>query len=114
VHVLGVRLIVVLGHQRCGAVSAALSVVERDEVFPGSVGKMVEPIIPAVLLAKKKCSACEESEQVWDQAVRENIRRVVESLKTSQPILAEKVQSEGLKIVGAYYRLDDGMVEFLD
>ena len=45
--VLGVPLIVVLGHERCGAVDAALSVVEKNTVFPGSLNQMIEPILPA-------------------------------------------------------------------
>src|SRR5690606_9640917 len=77
VHVLGVRLIVVLGHQRCGAVQAAMDVVERDATFPGSLGQLVEPIIPAVLLAKKSCECNSGPEALWDAAARENIKRVV-------------------------------------
>ncbi|HEY5713116.1 MAG TPA: carbonic anhydrase, partial [Allosphingosinicella sp.] len=50
-------LVVVLGHQRCGAVSAALSVVDTGAVFPGSIGPMVEPIIPAVLDAHRAGAA---------------------------------------------------------
>ena len=46
---LGVPLIVVMGHQRCGAVDAAVSVVRDNATFPGSIGAMIEPIIPAVL-----------------------------------------------------------------
>ena len=51
VGVLGVPLIVVMGHEGCGAVSAAMSVVTKGARFPGNIGKMVEPIIPAVLEA---------------------------------------------------------------
>jgi carbonic anhydrase len=51
--VLGVPLIVVLGHERCGAVQAALEVVQGDASFPGSIGQMIEPIIPAALRATR-------------------------------------------------------------
>lgn len=114
VHILGVRLIVVLGHQRCGAVNAALSVVESQEVLPGSLQSLVEPIIPSVLLAKKECDGETDSEEVWDMAVRANIARVVNSLKASTPILSEAMRTQGLRIIGAYYGLDDGKVEFMD
>ena len=48
----GVPLVVVLGHERCGAVKAAVEVVERNATFPGAIGAIVSPIIPAVLKAK--------------------------------------------------------------
>src|SRR3982750_3098229 len=51
VAVLGVPLVLVLGHERCGAVDAAVSVVKENASFPGSIGQMIEPIIPAVLKA---------------------------------------------------------------
>ena len=51
---LGVPLIVVLGHERCGAVAAACEVVEKGARFPGSIGPMLEPIIPAALAAKRQ------------------------------------------------------------
>ena len=46
---LGVPLIVVMGHEKCGAVDAAVKVVTENATFPGSIGRMVEPIVPAVL-----------------------------------------------------------------
>ena len=49
---LGVPLLVVLGHRRCGAVQAAIAVVKDNAIFPGSIGQMVEPIVPAVLKAQ--------------------------------------------------------------
>ncbi len=51
---LNVPLVVVMGHERCGAVAAAVSVVESGATFPGSIGRMVEPIVPAVLQAKRR------------------------------------------------------------
>lgn len=50
---LGVSLVVVMGHERCGAVEAAVSVVAKGVQYPGSIGRMIEPIIPAVLTAQK-------------------------------------------------------------
>src|SRR4051794_12087835 len=49
---LGVPLVLVLGHERCGAVDAALSVVENNTTFPSGIGPMIEPIIPAALAAR--------------------------------------------------------------
>ena len=52
VGVLGVPLVIVLGHQSCGAVAAAVEVVQNNATFPGVIGEMVQPIVPAVLEAK--------------------------------------------------------------
>ena len=109
VAVLGAPLVLVLGHERCGAVQAAIDVVENDAHFPGSIGQMIEPIIPAVLRARR-----EGEHDLLDRAVRANVRRVVERLRTTEQMLMEPLREGSLRIVGARYDLDDGSVEFLD
>src|SRR5215212_1585357 len=110
---LGVPLVLVLGHERCGAVDAALSVVEKNATFPGSIGQMLEPIVPAALQAKSTAPASTSREDVLDMAVRENVRRVVTRLRTAaEPIMLEPLKSGKLKVVGARYDLDDGSVDF--
>lgn len=106
---LGVPLILVLGHERCGAVAAALAVVERNATFPGRIGQMVEPIIPAVL--KVRQGAGTDPDELLDAAVRENVRRVAGGLSLSE-LLTERQRTGRLKIVGARYDLDDGRVDF--
>lgn len=108
---LGVPLIVVLGHERCGAVAAAVEVVERSATFPGRIGQMVEPIIPAVLRARHDAGAGLSQDELLDAAVRENVRRVVRGLGLSE-LLSERQRAGRLRIVGARYDLDDGRVEF--
>ena len=110
VQVLNVPLVLVLGHERCGAVEAALSVVEKNTVYPGSIGQMVEPIIPAVL--KAKASGSYKGEELLDAAVRENVRRTVERLRNSEPAMIEPMRAGKLMVVGARYDLDDGKVDF--
>ena len=105
---LGVPLVVVLGHERCGAVAAAVEMVEKGARFPGAIGAVVEPILPSVL------SAREQPGDLLDNAVRENVRRVVARLSHAGPILGEPMSAGRLKIVGARYDLDDGDVEFFD
>jgi len=95
--------LVVLGHTRCGAVAAAL---EGGEA-PGHIGSVVAPIKPAVEMVKDQPGA------PLDNAVRANVRRAVDELKASQPILASLVREKKLKIVGAYYGLQSGKVEVI-
>lgn len=109
VAVLGAPLVVVLGHERCGAVAAAVSVVEKDTEYPGSIGQMIEPILPAVLRARR-----DGDHDLLDRAVRHNVMRVVERLRTTEQMLQEPQRQGRLKIVGARYDLDDGVVEFFD
>jgi carbonic anhydrase len=95
-------LIVVLGHDRCGAVQAAIS----GDDAPGHIQSIVESIRPAVEAAKS------EPGDLLDNAIDENVRRVVNQLQTSQPILGHEVQEGHLQVVGARYLLDSGAVRF--
>jgi carbonic anhydrase len=108
---LGVPLIVVLGHERCGAVDAALAVVQKNATFPGSIGQMIEPIIPAALKANSAGGL--KGDALLDAAVRENVRRTVDRLRHSKPSLIDPLRAGTLKIVGAHYDLDDGKVDVL-
>ena len=107
---LNVPLVVVMGHERCGAVAAAVSVVESGATFPGSIGRMVEPIVPAVLAAKRAGAA-----DLLDASVRANVSRTVDRLRRfSEPMLLDRIRSGRLRVVGARYDLDDGRVDFFD
>ena len=105
---LGVPLVLVLGHEKCGAVDAAVKVVKENATYPGSIGQMVEPIIPAVIKAQGQPG------DLLDNAVRENVRRTANRLRTSEVMFTEALKSKKLRIVGARYDLDDGDVDFFD
>jgi carbonic anhydrase len=97
---LGSKLVLVLGHERCGAVQATLGGGE-----PGThIQSLVEAISPAVIDAKK------EPGEPLANAVRANVRLVVQQLRQSGPILAEQLRSHKIRIVGAVYDLDRGSV----
>jgi carbonic anhydrase len=105
---LHVPLILVLGHERCGAVQAAVQAVEKNETAPGHLPAIIDPILPAVTAAKG---------QVGDtvaNAVRENVMRVVGQIRTSKPILAEAIQERHLAVLGATYGLDSGQVRAVE
>ena len=109
VTVLGVPLVVVMGHESCGAVAAAMKVVNENATFPGSIGRMVEPIIPAVLQSRSG------SGDPLDRAVRANVRRVVRQLREqTDPIMLEPQKTGRLWVVGAHYSLGTGAVDFFD
>lgn len=109
VAVLQVPLVVIMGHGKCGAVKAATEVVTNNATFPGVIGQMVEPIIPAVLSARG------EEGDLLDNSIRANVRRVVRYLRGhTDPILLEPQKLGKLKVVGAYYDLEEGRVDFFD
>ena len=109
VGVLGCPLIVVLGHERCGAVAAAVDLVGKNTAFPGVIGEMVQPIIPAVLEARRMSGGT-----LLDNSILSNAKRVAVRLGTQSPVLQEAVRAGKLKIVPARYDLDNGDVDFFD
>ena len=110
VAVLRVPLVVVMGHEACGAVGAAKKVVDENARFPGKIDDMIQPIIPAVLDVRD-----EEGNVNLEDAVRQNVRRVTGMLREeSDPLMLEPQRAGSLKVVGAYYDLDRGSVAFFD
>jgi carbonic anhydrase len=104
---LGVPLLVVMGHEKCGAVDSAIKVVKDDADLPGSLPHLVDHIIPAVK------TAMGEPGELLPNAIRENVRANVERLKTSSPVLRDFVSRGKLAVVGGVYHLKDGRVEWL-
>ena len=96
-------LIVVVGHEKCGAVSAAVA---GGEV-PGHIRSVTESIAPAVTEAKDL-----PGDKV-DNTVRANARHMADSLANAEPFLKAAVKAGTLKIVAARYDLDTGAVEIL-
>ena len=99
---LGVRVVMVLGHRRCGAVIAAVAGHEEE----GDVGPMLSELRPAVAASKGMPGDPVEN------AVRENVELVMKNLATSEELSA-MVKSGELKIVGGIYDLDTGTIEML-
>ena len=105
--VLGSPLIVVMGHSHCGAVSAACDVVTKNATFPGSIGPMIDPIVPAAIAVR------DAPGDFLDNAVRESARRTAARLGSTSFVLADLVNAGKLKIVAAHYELASGVVSFM-
>ncbi len=104
---LGSPLIVVLGHQNCGAVVAACDVVEKHTVLPGSIGPMVDAIVPAAQAVRGKPG------DFIDNTVRESARRTAAKIGSQSKIVEELVGLGKVKVVYARYDLTSGVVDFL-
>jgi carbonic anhydrase len=102
---LGTRLILVLGHQRCGAVDAARETIAANGKAPGHIESLVQAIKPAVEATGK---------EDLDATIKANVKHVVQALRSSTPILKAKVDSGDIQVIGGYYSLDTGAVTFLD
>lgn len=102
---LGSRLIVVLGHQSCGAVKAARETIAAKGKAPGHIHSLVTAIKPAV-----EATASGDLEAT----IKANVKHVVNALRSSTPILKAKVDSGEIQVIGGYYSLDTGAVTLLD
>jgi carbonic anhydrase len=110
----GTRLVVVLGHSRCGAVQATLDELRQpDDKRSPQLGSIVGRIRPAVEdLLQAKLAADESA--LMAAAVEANILASVENLIHGSETLESQVASGGLRIVGAHYSLDSGKVTFFE
>lgn len=100
---LGSQLVVVLGHSKCGAVTAT---VQGGEAH-GHIGHIVKAIAPAVERAKA------ETGDLTDNSIRANALLVADQIKSSKPILSEMIQNGKIEVVSAYYDIDSGKVTIL-
>lgn len=106
---LQVPLIVVMGHESCGAIRAAVSAARGETAFTGNVSKVLQSLLPAILEADPW------AEDLCNAAALCNVRRVVRELREeASPALLEPQTAGKLLVVGAYYHLDTGLVEFFD
>jgi len=95
-----------MGQESSGAVTA---VVNGGET-PGHLGSLVDYIQPAV--DEARAAGCED--QLRDNSINNNVKNIVEELKAPQPILSEAVNEGKLKVVGARYHLDSGIIDILE
>lgn len=104
VSVLGANLVLVLGHSNCGAVEGAL----KGLKFDNHIQEVLNAIQPAIENTKG------DSGNLLEKAIKANVRNVENKLRNSKPLLANLLNQKRLAILGAYYDLASGKVEFLD
>jgi len=103
--VLGMPLIMVLGHTSCGAVAAAVDTVEDKVVLPGHLPQLTEAIRPAVLAAR-----LQDADDLKSAATTLNVRYAMQGLRLGSAILAEAIDAGKLGVVGGVYDLKSGKV----
>ncbi|HET8948177.1 MAG TPA: carbonic anhydrase [Candidatus Polarisedimenticolia bacterium] len=111
----GTRLVVVLGHSGCGAIQATLEELDRpadsrSEMFRAIVDR-VRPAVESVIAHH---GAAGDPGTVYSEAVRANVRRSVSLLKSGSELIERMLRHDGLRVVGAEYSLETGVVDFFD
>jgi carbonic anhydrase len=108
VEILGVPLIMVLGHTQCGAVTATVKALKDGTRLPGHLPELVRELKPAVQMAKVG-----HGEDLVEQATIENVKLNTNRLIVSRPLIGPYVKSGRVKIVGGVYDLATGKVTLL-
>ncbi|KVU59691.1 carbonic anhydrase [Burkholderia ubonensis] len=108
VAVLKVPVILVLGHDKCGAVDAAVKVAMKGAAYPGKIQSLATALLPAVNKVK------DESANLLDAAIAQNVRDSIANLQTQSEIIQGAAKSGKLKIIGGVYRLSTGKVARLE
>jgi carbonic anhydrase len=103
----GVKLVMVLGHQSCGAVKAAIQSIQTGSLPEDQIAFLVEAIKPAVIKAQS------EPGDLVDNSVTANVMLEIEYLLSSSSIISHAVDQGAVKVVGARYDLGTGAVELL-
>ena len=104
----GSKVILVLGHEHCGAVKAAV-----DDVKLGNITAMLSKIRPAVESVAYDGDRTSKNAEFVHMACESNIRKTIEDIRTNSPILKEMEDLGEIKIIGGVYDMDTGEVDFL-
>lgn len=107
--VAGAKLILVMGHQHCGAVKGAI-----DDVKLGNITAMLSKIKPAVAMSQDfKGEKTSKNDEFVKYVSENNVRYAIKQIREKSPIIKEMEEKGQVKIVGVFYRLTDGTIEFL-
>ncbi|OBI21217.1 carbonic anhydrase [Mycobacterium sp. E2462] len=108
VAVLKVPLVVVVGHDSCGAVKAAVGAIDDGAIPPGFVRDVVERVAPSILVGRR------DGLSSVDQFEKRHVAETVAQLASRSAIIGEKVADGTLAVVGVTYHLADGRAELTD
>ena len=108
--VAGSKVLVVLGHKNCGAVKSAIEKVEL-----GNITALLDHIEPAVEMTDgfPEDQRTIKNEEYVNAVIKNNVRHTIEEMKKKSPIISELETNGDIKILGAFYNVSDGTVEFL-
>lgn len=107
--VAGAKLVLVMGHQHCGAVKGAI-----DNVKLGNITAMLAKIKPAIEKSQNFVGDKKSNNDLYVKYVSENnVKYALQQIREKSPILKEMEEKGEIKIVGAFYRLTDGTLEFI-
>lgn len=107
VAILNTPLILVLGHDHCGAIKATIKSLYEDKRPPGHISSLVTALSPAV-----KASG-DQAGDAFAQATRQNVVDNVNKIKSTGPILNAAVEQNRLQVIGGLYRIDTGKVDIV-
>ncbi|WP_071916441.1 carbonic anhydrase [Bradyrhizobium japonicum] len=107
VAVLNTRLILVLGHDHCGAIDATIKSLHQDKPPPGHISSLVTALAPAVN------ASLGQAGDISAHATRKNVIDNVNKLRSTGPILTAAVEQNRLKVVGGLYRIGTGKVDIV-
>jgi carbonic anhydrase len=107
----GAKLVLVIGHEYCGAIKGAI-----DNVQLGNLTLLLDKIAPAVQSCSHHYSGVKTSKnpEFVDMVIQENVKMTVDNIRRRSPILREMEEGGEIKIVGSYYDMDNGEVTFFD
>ena len=105
--VLNTPLIMVLGHEACGAVDATIKSIKDKTTLPGHLPSLVASLAPAVKASEGMAG------DPLANAIRQNVLLNMQKLKSATPVLSAFVEQGKLRVVGGIYRLYDGSVEIV-
>ena len=110
----GTRLVVVMGHSKCGAVCATINeLIQGCESPSKNISAIVERVKPAIE-GLMRTELINDKEALENAAVRANVRASANQLRHGSEIIENLIASDGLMVVGAEYSLETGVVDFFD
>jgi carbonic anhydrase len=112
----GTPLVVVMGHSHCGVIALTIDRIVSGAGASSNVKEIVERIRGAIEGVVRPASSGPGAarEAILEQATRANVSNTVRQLKEASPLLAERVGDGRLRVVGAQYSLETGLVDFFD